>query len=71
MGLRSKVRGYKAAIRVEQNRAAAVLLRQTDPASYETILAMVDGEARDAARKDPDAYVALFLFFGDEAAKDS
>jgi hypothetical protein len=67
MGLRSKVRGYKAAIRVEQKRGAAVLLRQTDPLSYETILAMAEGEACDAARKDPDAYVALFLSFSDEA----
>jgi hypothetical protein len=72
MGLRSKLRGYKAAIRVEQNRAAAVDLRQTDPALYKAILARAEGEAAETAKSDPDAYVALFLSFSrDEGLFDS
>jgi hypothetical protein len=60
--LKRKAAGYKAAVRVETNRAAAVELRETDPALYAQVLAQADGsEAEEAARRDPDAYVALFL----------
>jgi hypothetical protein len=60
--LRKKAAGYKAAVRVEKHRAAAVEMRQHDPETYATVLAQADGsEAEGAARRDPDAYVALFL----------
>ena len=59
---RKKAAGYKAAIQVEKHRARAVELRERDPALYAHILAQADGsEAEGAARRDPEAYVALFL----------
>lgn len=56
-----KVRGYRAAIRVETHRVAAEQLRQEDPETYQQILAMAEGEGAKAAASDPDAFVALFL----------
>jgi hypothetical protein len=56
------MRSYRAAFRVEQNRAAAQELRRDDPDVYSQILAQATGtDAEEAARRDPDAYVALFL----------
>jgi hypothetical protein len=55
-------RGYRAAFNVERYRRAARQLQTSDPATYEQIVAQADGsEAEHAARRDPDAYVALFL----------
>lgn len=55
-------RGYRAVIRAEQNRAAAEHLRRDNPAMYRQILAQADGtDAEEAARQNPDVYVALFL----------
>lgn len=63
-----KARGYKAAIRVERYRARAELLREEDPAVFAQILAQADGtDAEDAARRDPVAYVALFMHAADDA----
>jgi hypothetical protein len=64
--LRSRAHGYKAAFRVERYRAAAESLRQTDPDMYASILARAEGEAAESARKDPDAYVAIFLSIAEE-----
>jgi hypothetical protein len=62
------MKSYRAAARVEQNRGAAQALRQDDPALYEQILRQAEGsEAEPAARRDPDAYVALFLDAAEEA----
>jgi hypothetical protein len=58
---RRKLRGYRAAFRVETHRAAAEQLRREEPETYRQILAMAEGEAAAAAARDPDAYVALFL----------
>jgi hypothetical protein len=58
---RGRLRGYRAAFRVETHRAAAEQLRREEPETYRQILAMAEGEAAVAATKDPDAYVALFL----------
>lgn len=66
LGFRSKIRGYAAAFRVERYRGAAESLRQNDPESYKKILDMADGEAAEAARTDPDAFVALFMSYADE-----
>jgi hypothetical protein len=58
----SRKRGYRAAIRAEQNRSAAEHLRRDNPELYEQILAQSYGsEAEGAARTNPDVYVALFL----------
>jgi hypothetical protein len=63
-----KREGYRATIHVEKNRAAAVYLRKTDPETYRRALALADGtEAEAAARRDPDAYVALVLHYGELA----
>jgi hypothetical protein len=63
-----RLRGYKAAARVESWRTRAEALRATDPDTYEQILAQAgdDPEAAAAARRDPDAYVALFLSFASD-----
>jgi hypothetical protein len=66
--LRRRARGYRAAFRVEKYRADAVQLRQDDPDSYAQMLAQADGsEAEEAARRDPDAFVALILAGLDDA----
>jgi hypothetical protein len=53
---------YRAAIRVERYRRAASQLRANDPDGYWHIIAQADGsEAEQAAHRDPDAYVALFM----------
>jgi hypothetical protein len=58
----SRRRGYAAAVKVERHRAAAAMLRQQDPDTYWKIVAQADGsEAEAPARRDPDAYVALFM----------
>jgi hypothetical protein len=55
-------RSWRAGFRVENYREAAQTLRISDPDTYEKILANAHGtEAEDAAMRDPDAYVALFL----------
>jgi hypothetical protein len=61
-----RVRGYKAAARVESWRTRAEALRAT----YEQILAQADddSQAAAAAQREPDAYVALFLSY---ASKES
>ncbi len=56
-----KLRGYRAAFRVEEHRAAAEQLRREDPETYQRILEMAEGEAAEAATRDPDAFVALFM----------
>lgn len=57
-----KKRGYRAAFRVEKYRAAAEQMRIDDPEMYQTILSQADGSAaEEPARRDPDAYVAIFL----------
>jgi hypothetical protein len=61
-----RLRGYRAAVKVETHRSAAVSLRQDNPALYEHILRTAEGDAVRAAASDPDAYVALWLA---EAAK--
>lgn len=59
---KKRAEGYEAAFRVEKYRAAAVEMRESDPTVYAQVLAQADGsEAEGAARRDPDAYVALFL----------
>jgi hypothetical protein len=45
---------------------AAESLRTTPPDLYAQILMTAEGEAAEAARKDPDAFVALFLSYADE-----
>lgn len=61
-------RSYAAGFRVERNRAEAVALRENDPDTYWQIAAQADGgEAEAAARRDPDAYVAIFLSHVTEA----
>jgi len=65
--LRRRAAGYKAAFRVEKYRAAAAELRQSDPSLYNQLLAQAEGgEAEAASRRDPDAYVALFLAAWDD-----
>ena len=64
---RRRLRGYRAAFRVEQNRAAAEQLRRAEPETYQRILAMAEGEAAAAAEKDPDAFVALFMAEAEDA----
>lgn len=63
-----RLRGYKAAARVESWRTRAEVLRATEPDTYQQILAQAagDGEASAAAQRDPDAYVALFLSYAAE-----
>ena len=65
---------WSAGIRVESWRKQAVALRQRDPDTYWQILAQSraadDEEVADAARRDPDAYVALFLAAADEVDLD-
>jgi hypothetical protein len=59
---RKKAESYMAAISVEDNRARAVELREHEPETYAYIPAEADGsEPEDAARRDPEAYVALFV----------
>ncbi len=59
---RRRAAGYRAAVRVERYRAHAAQLREDDPDSYARMLAQADGsDAEGAARRDPDAYVALVL----------
>lgn len=58
---RRKLRGYRAAFRVEKHRAAAEQLRREEPEMYQQILGMAEGDAAEAAANDPDAFVALFL----------
>jgi hypothetical protein len=66
---RKKAAGYKAGVRVERYRSAAVELRERDPTTYAQVLARADGsEAEGAARRDPDAYIALFLAAWDDEA---
>lgn len=63
-----KKAGYAAAVRVERYRGAAEALRRDDPATYARVLQQADGsEAEDAAARDPDAYVALFLAAASDA----
>jgi hypothetical protein len=57
----SRWRGYRAAFRVETHRAAAEQPRRESSQTYQQILTMAEGEAAEAAAKDPDAFVALFL----------
>lgn len=66
---RRKLRGYWAGVQVEKHRASADDLRERDPQLYQQILATAaDGSgAEAAARRDPDAYVALFLAESGEA----
>jgi hypothetical protein len=59
--LRRRLRGYRAAFKVEKYRAAAEELRRDEPETYQKILSMVEGEAAEGAARDPDAFVALFL----------
>ena len=60
-------KGYRAAIHVERYRSRAEQLRQDNPELFEQILAQADGsDAEDAARRDPVAYVALFLKAADD-----
>jgi len=55
-------RSYAAGIRVERYRSAAQMLRVQDPETDWQIVAEADGsEADAAARRDPDAHVALFM----------
>ena len=64
---RQRMKGYKAAIHVEQYRARAEQLRDHDPALYKQILVQADGtDAEDAARRNPVEYVALFLKAADD-----
>lgn len=61
-------RSYAAGNRVERYRAAAQMLRVQDPDTYWQIVAQADGsEAEGAARRDPDAYVALFMAAAQDA----
>lgn len=63
-----RLRGYKAAAQVARWRSAAEQLRVEDPDTYAQILSQAEGgEAAEAAARDPDAYVALFL----AAARDA
>jgi len=63
-----KKRGYRAAFKVERHRAAAEQLRTEDPEVYRQILSQADGStAEEAAGRDPDAFVALFLAEAEEA----
>lgn len=60
--------GYRAVIRSEQQRKAAEDLRRNNPELYREILAQADGtEAEEAARANPDVYVALFLAEAEDA----
>ncbi len=55
-------RAYRAGFQVAQYRAAAEELRVTDPETYSQILSHAEeGEPEEVARRDPDAFVALFL----------
>ena len=64
----SRRRGYRAAINVERYRFAARQLRMSDPLMFERILVQAEGShAEDAARRDPEAYVSLFLAEADKA----
>lgn len=55
-------KSYRAAFRVEQYRAAAQELRRDDPETYWRIVEQATGsDAEAAARRDPDAFAALFL----------
>lgn len=59
---RQRAKGYKTAVRVEKYRAAAVQLRENEPELYAQALAQANGsEAEAAAKRDPDAYVALVM----------
>jgi len=55
------LRGYKAAFKVETHRAAAEQLRREEPETYQQLLAVAEGEAAQAAARDPDAFVAIML----------
>ena len=66
--LRNRVSGYGAAIRVERYRTAAEELQAEDPDTFWRIVARADGsDAEVAARRDPVAYVALFMAAADDA----
>jgi hypothetical protein len=53
---------YRAAFRVELHRHAAERLRREHPDLYNELLAQSEGsDAEAAARRNPDAYVALML----------
>lgn len=69
---RQRAKGYRAAVRVEKYRAAAVQLRENEPELYAQALAQANGsDAEAAAKRDPDAYVALFLAaFEDEKQRN-
>jgi hypothetical protein len=56
-----KLRSYRAGFRAEKWRAAAEQLREDDPQLYQRILSEATPEVEDAVRKDPDAFVALWL----------
>ena len=59
---RPKERGLSVAYRIDGWRASAELLRGSDPSFYAHILSQADGtDQEDAARGDPDGYVALDL----------
>jgi hypothetical protein len=57
-------RGLVAAGRARDYRLAAEEMRDSDPQHYQQILsfARADPEAAAAAKRDPDGYVAVFLF---------
>jgi hypothetical protein len=61
--LSKRLRGYRAAIRVETWRKQAEELRREDPDMYEEILELTeaDPELAPAVRRDPNAWVALWL----------
>jgi hypothetical protein len=65
------MRSYRAAFRVEGNRAAAEALRGDDPDLYRRIVEQATGsDAEEPMRRDPDAYVALFLAEAKDAGLD-
>lgn len=68
----SRRKAYRAGLRVESKRAAAIALKQQDPEMYAAILAHAEGsDVEEAANRDPDAYVALFLSYADEIGEES
>jgi hypothetical protein len=59
---RQRAKSYRAAFRVEQNRAAAEALRNENPDLYRQMLEQASGsDVEEAARQDPDAFVALLI----------
>ena len=53
-----RLRGYRAAFRVETHRKAAEQLRREEPEMYEQILGMAEGQRKPRLRH-LDAFVAL------------